>query len=141
MDFSLHHVAISAVDMAASVRFYEQFGFTVVRHWRDPGGEREIVHLKLDGNYLEIFWYRDPVPAPETAGSIATDLPRIGVKHFALQVDFVHEAKKFVEDRGIASDVEIQQGKTGITYFFIKDPSGILVEFVEDKRENQLFRR
>jgi len=24
--------------------------------------------------------------------------------------------------------------KTGITYFFIKDPSGILVEFLEDKR-------
>ncbi len=134
MDFSLHHAAISATDMAASVAFYEQFGFTVALHWKDPNGEQEIAHLKLGDNYLEIFWYKDHTPAPGTAGSLATDLPRIGVKHFALQVNSVHGAKEFVENRGIASNVEIQHGKTGITYFFIKDPSGILVEFLEDKR-------
>lgn len=134
MDFTLHHVAISAVDMTSSVAFYEQFGFTVVLHWKDPGGEQEIAHLKLGDNYLEIFWYKDQIPAPETAGSLATDLPRIGIKHFALQVDSVHEAKTFVENRGIASHVDIRHGKTGVTYFFVKDPSGIFVEFVEDKR-------
>jgi glyoxylase I family protein len=134
MDFTLHHAAISAVDMPASIAFYEQFGFTVVRHWKNPDGAQEIAHLKLGENYLEIFWYKDQTSAPDTAGSLTTDLPRIGVKHFALQVDSVHEAKGFVESRGIASNVEIQQGKTGITYFFIKDPSGILVELVEDKR-------
>jgi glyoxylase I family protein len=42
--------------------------------------------------------------------------------------------KEFVENRGIVSNVEVQQGRTGVTYFFIKDPSGILVEFLEDKR-------
>ena len=135
MDFTIHHAAISAINMAESVAFYQQFGFGVVTHWKDPDGKLEIAHLKLGGNYLEIFWYRDQKPAPETAGSLETDLPRIGVKHFALEVDSVHEAKKFVENRGIASNVEIQQGRTGVTYFFIKDPSGILVEFLEDKRE------
>lgn len=134
MDFSLHHAAISAVDIAASIVFYEQFGFKVVLHWKHPDGEQEIAHLKLGDNYLEIFWHKEQTPAPETAGSLATDLPRIGVKHFALQVNSVHEAKTFVENRGIASDVDIQHGKTGVTYFFITDPSGILVEFVEDKR-------
>ena len=134
MDFTIHHAAISAIDMVESVAFYEQFGFRVVLHWKDPGGELEIAHLKLSANYLEIFWYRDQTPAPETAASLATDLPRIGVKHFALKVDSVRDAKNFVENRGIASNVEIQQGRTGVTYFFIKDPSGILVEFLEDKR-------
>ncbi|MDQ3763354.1 MAG: VOC family protein [Actinomycetota bacterium] len=134
MDFTIHHAAISAIDMAESVAFYEQFGFRVMVHWKDPSGELEIAHLKLGANYLEIFWYRDQVPAPETAASLATDLPRIGVKLFALKVDSVYEAKNFVENRGIASNVEVQQGGTGVTYFFIKDPSGILVEFLEDKR-------
>lgn len=134
MDFSIHHAAISALDMAESVAFYEQFGFTTVLHWQDPDGRMEIAHLKLAGNYLEIFCYRDPVPAPETATSLATDLPRIGVKHFALKVPSIQEAKSFVESRGIATDVEIQQGRTGVTYFFVKDPSGILVELVEDER-------
>jgi glyoxylase I family protein len=134
VDFTIHHVAISTIDMVESVAFYEQFGFRVVVHWKDPEGELEIAHLKLDANYLEIFWYRDQVPAPETAWALETDLPRIGVKHFALRVDSVYEAKNFVENCGIASNVEIQQGRTGVTYFFIKDPSGILVEFLEDKR-------
>jgi glyoxylase I family protein len=134
MDFALHHAAISVIDMEESVAFYEQFGFRVVLRWKDADGELEIAHLKFGANYLEIFWYRDQVPAPETAGSLVTDLPRIGVKHFALKVDSVHEAKNFVENHGIASNVEVQQGRTGVTYFFIKDPSGILVEFLEDKR-------
>lgn len=58
MDFTIHHVAISAVDMAESVAFYEQFGFRVV--------------------------------------------------------DSIHEAKNFVENLGIASNIEIQHGRTGV---------------------------
>lgn len=135
MDFTLHHVAISAADMTTSMAFYEQFGLKVVLHWKDPDGEQEIAHLRLGDNYLEIFWYKDQTSAPETANSLATDLPRIGVKHFALQVNSVHDAKEFVENRGIASNVDIRHGKTGITYFFIKDPSGVLVEILEDRRE------
>lgn len=103
-------------------------------HWKDPGGELEIAHLKLGENCLEIFWYRDHKPVPRTAGSLATDLPRIGVKHFVLKVDSVCEAKDFVESRNIASDVQVQHGRTGVDYFFVKDPSGILGEFLEDKR-------
>ncbi|MGH3773961.1 MAG: VOC family protein [Pseudonocardiaceae bacterium] len=67
-------------------------------------------------------------------GILGARSPRIGVKHFALTVHSAHEAKNFVENRGIASNVVVQQGRTGVTYFFIKDPSGILVEFLEDKR-------
>lgn len=134
MDFSIHHAAISVNNMQDSIMFYEQFGFALALHWKDPAGELEIAHLKLRDNFLEIFWYKDQSPAPETASRLATDLPRVGVKHFALQVESVQEAKRFVEERGIATDVEIREGKTGVTYFFIKDPSGILVEFLEDKR-------
>ncbi|MGH3824784.1 MAG: VOC family protein, partial [Pseudonocardiaceae bacterium] len=80
MKFAIHHAAISAISMARSIAFYEQFGFTVVLHWKDSEGKLEIAHLKLDENYLEIFWHKDQIPAPETASSLATDLPRIGVK-------------------------------------------------------------
>ncbi len=59
MDFTLHHAAISAVDMAASILFYEQFGFKVVLHWKRPDAEQEIAHLKLGDSYLEIFWYKE----------------------------------------------------------------------------------
>lgn len=134
MDFTLHHGALSVLDMAESLAFYAQFGFVTVLRWQDPDGRLEIAHLKLAGNYLELFCYRDPAPAPETAGALATDLPRIGVKHLALKVPSIQDAKQFVESRGIATDVEVQRGRTGVTYFFVKDPSGILLELVEDER-------
>ncbi len=134
MEFTIHHAAISAIDMAESIAFYEQFGFRVALRWKDPRGELEISHLKLGDSFLEIFWYRNQAPAPESAGSLATDLPRIGVKHFALKVDSVQEANRFAENHDMASNIKIQQGRTGLAYFFIKDPSGILVEILEDKR-------
>lgn len=134
MDFAIHHAAISVLDMTESLAFYEQFGFTTKLHWKDPEGRLEIAHLKLADTFLEIFCHREQTPAPETAAALATDLPRIGVKHFALQVASIEEAKDFVESRGIAAGVDVQEGRTGVRYFFIKDPSGILVEFVEDRR-------
>ncbi|MCZ7439434.1 VOC family protein [Micromonospora sp. WMMC241] len=134
MKFSAHHTAISAVDLEESISFYEKFGFRVALRWKDPEGKSEIVHLKLGGYFLEIFWYRDQVSAPDTASELSTDLPRIGVKHFALQVESVEDARDFVRQAGIASDVDVREGKTGVVYFFIKDPSGILVEVLEDKR-------
>jgi len=32
----------------------------------------------------------------------------------------------------LAKSVEIKHGRTGIDYFFIKDPSGNFIEFVQD---------
>ena len=134
MEFSAHHTAISAANMDESIAFYEKFGFALALRWIDPDGAAEISHLKLGSVFLEIFWYRDQVPAPETASALSTDLPRIGVKHFGLKVESVYDAREFILRNGLADDVEVREGKTGVTYFFIKDPSGILVEVLEDKR-------
>lgn len=134
MDFSIHHAAISVIDMERSLAFYEQFGFRTALRWADQDAGVEIAHLALGGTFLEIFCYRDHAPAPESAASLATDLPRVGVKHVALRVPSIEQAKQFVESRGIASDIEICEGRTGVTYFFVTDPSGILLEFVEDHR-------
>lgn len=134
MDFSIHHVAISVRDMQESIEFYRQFGFWVAVHYKDPTESFEVAQLKLQGMFLEIWWYAQQTSAPSSAAELRTDLPRIGVKHFALRVPSIEDAKLFVEQRGLARDVEIVQGRTGVTYFFIKDPSGNLLEFVEDRR-------
>src|SRR5512144_2509451 len=39
------------------------------------------------------------------ASELSSDLPRIGVKHFAFQVDSILEAKEFVEARGFATGI------------------------------------
>ena len=137
MEFKMHHVAISVKDIAESIRFYEILGFKVIQHWEDPEGTRQIAHLMLGSQLLEIFWYQHQVLAPRSSRSLETDLPRIGVKHFALEVDCLEEARDFVLSRALAPDVQIRTGKTGVSYFFIADPSDILIEFVEDKRDTR----
>lgn len=119
--------------MERSLAFYRQFGFTPALDWTAPGGSPRICHLKLGDIILELFRFAEHQPAPDSAARLETDLPRVGSKHFALQVGSIEEAKAFVEEKGWA-EVTIVDGRTGVRYFFIPDPDGTLLEFVEDRR-------
>lgn len=131
----IHHVAISVRNMQESVDFYRMFGFNVVIHYVDPAGAFELAHMKLEDAFLELWCYTEQVAAPESAAELNTDLPRIGVKHFALEVPSVDEALRHFEHRGIPIEVQRREGNTGVVYFFVKDPSGNLLEVLEDKRD------
>jgi glyoxylase I family protein len=133
--FRVHHVAISVDHMDAAIAFYSLFGFGVALRYTDPDAAMEIAHLKLRDVFLEIWCFEDHAAAPASASQLASDLRRIGVKHLALQVPSVHEAQRLVEQHGIAVEVDVTRGRTGVTYFFVKDPSGNLLEILEDKRE------
>jgi glyoxylase I family protein len=138
MKFSIHHVAISVTNLEQSIQFYSTFGFSELIKWDSVKGGLKLCHLKLDNVILELFCYETTKSAPESASTLKTDLPRIGVKHFALEVDSIDKAKQFVIDKGIVQDVEITRGTNGLSYFFIKDPDGILFELIEDKRNLKL---
>jgi glyoxylase I family protein len=135
MRFRIHHVAISVRDIQESVEFYGWFGFRVVVHYADPAGDFEVVHMKLEDAFLELWWYRERVPAPASASELSTDLPRIGTKHLALEVPSVDEAQRLIGARGISLASQRREGNTGVVYFFIKDPSGNLLEILEDRRQ------
>jgi glyoxylase I family protein len=120
--------------MNKTADFYRQFGFSEVLRWRSPGLDLEIAHLKLGDFFLELFCYQSFQDPPETAKTLDTDLPRIGVKHFGLRVKSIEETKKLLLENGTARDIEIKKGRTGIDYFFITDPDGIFVEILQDER-------
>lgn len=130
--FNINHVAISVTNKEASVEFYKKFGFKEFKSWEAEDESIKIEMLKLENMVLEIFCYQENTPLPETAKKIATDLPVIGTKHFALGVENIEEAKKFVIENNICKDVEIKLGRLGKPYFFIADPDGILVEIIEN---------
>lgn len=136
MRFSVHHVAISVSSIERSTSFYQQFGFREVRRYDAPDGTMSVSHLLLDGMILELFSYAEPAPLPDAARALSTDLPEVGVKHFGMRVESVADTlAEFITLGLCPATTTITAGRTGVDYFFITDPDGILVEFLQDDRE------
>jgi glyoxylase I family protein len=131
--FTYHHTAISITDIDKSVGFYSQLGFQKVLMWQSENKDLTIVHLKLGDFFLELFCYSN-FKNTTVDSDLNKDLKQVGVRHFALQVNSIENGKKFMEDNGIATNIQIKEGRTGIKYFFITDPDNIFIEIVEDKR-------
>jgi catechol 2,3-dioxygenase-like lactoylglutathione lyase family enzyme len=132
---SFHHVAISAQDISLSVAFYERLGFAVLVTWSDPTGNLVIKHLALGTFVLEIFSYRDGADGGLSSRNLADDLKIRGVRHIGLRVSDVQRAHADVITAGLEPLAPVQHGRTGIDYFFMRDPDGIFVEFVQDDRD------
>ncbi|MDQ6982063.1 MAG: VOC family protein, partial [Mariprofundus sp.] len=98
--FSFHHVALSVSDIEKSVAFYALLGFEAVFRWLEEDGSFAIVHLKQGEALLELFCFSNNISAPESSKQIATDLPRIGIKHFGVRVADIQLAKERVESLG-----------------------------------------
>ncbi len=136
MNLKLHHIAISVKSIKTSEEFYKKLGFYKVLHYRSDDGFVEILNMKLGDIFLEIFSFKESKEIPELHKDLWENLKIIGVKHFALKTDDIKSTLEKMKKEGIVPEnTEISKGRTGIFYFFIKDPDGIFVEIVEDKRK------
>jgi len=133
--FSAHHTAISVTDIKRSILFYENIGFSVVMQWQAEDKSLKIVHMKLKGMLLELFCYASPKGDSVQNQTLEMGLKKIGVKHFGLRVDDIEVARRQLIEVGLIDDsVAVTKGRTGIEYFFIRDPDGLFVEIVQDDR-------
>jgi hypothetical protein len=97
-----------------------------------------IVHMKLAKIFLEIFCYEKNKKLPKLSNGFAGEPDVLGVKHFALHTDDITGTLKKMQIMGYAaSDSVVIQGRTKVAYFFIQDPDGMWVEFVNDERYSQ----
>ena len=133
--FKFHHVSLSIKFLEKTIEFYNALGFKEVLRWQAEDKSVQIIQLKLYDCFLELFYYKDHSPPPKTSHRLETDLPTIGIKHFALRVPSIELAKEEIIRLGFADDITITHGRTGIDYFFIKDSNGIFVEIVQDNRD------
>jgi glyoxylase I family protein len=135
MEKQFHHVALSVRDLEKSQAFYERLGFRQVHRWDADDKSLTIVHLKLKSIVLELFAYASNVAADPLLLEVANNLTQIGVKHFGIEVSNVHICLEEMLIAGYeASKPEVTKGRTGVDYFFIKDPDGMWVEIVQDDR-------
>jgi len=123
---AIHHMGLVARDPAAAERFYSRhFGFRRARVIGEGTGQ--ILFLKADGFYLEVFHANgdSPVAAPMGVGP---EYP--GWRHLAFQVD---DVDRFVAAMG--DDARITAGPMSFDDFipgwrtvWVADPDGNIVE-------------
>lgn len=130
--FNIDHISISVEHLEQTLNFYYKFGFVLYKEYHDESVD--IIMLKLDNIFLEIFHYANNNALPHHAKELDTDLKTVGTKHFGLSVKDINEAKLWVEDRKLNdNEIKINKGRLGRPYFFIKDPNGILIEIIEER--------
>ncbi len=133
--YRFHHVALSVENLERSIAFYHQFGFRQVGQWKPANGLLEIVDLRGSGMVLELFHYPGGQPLPAHSKMPEADVRVHGTKHFALQVASAKAAKQELLAKGMEIVFEdMSDDPHGASYFFVKDPDGILVEIIEDRR-------
>ena len=141
----LLHVGLTVTDMTASVSFYRDVvgmgvGSEFVGHndWFDeltnnPGAELSVTHLRL-GNYeLQLIEYL----AGGDGEPLETAHNRVGSPHMCFLVTDVEAKFAEVSGRG---DVTITSDVTdiaaGARSFYVSDPDGVPVEFVQVPRRS-----
>lgn len=114
------HAAFYVTDMAKARAFYEGFlGFASPFSIPRPKSG-ELVWIKInDRQSVELF------PGSE----VASDAPRL--YHVALEVDDAEAMRVYLRSRGVTVPDSTPVGRIGNRNYFVRDPSGNIVEIVQ----------
>ncbi|BCP51500.1 lactoylglutathione lyase [Kaistia sp. 32K] len=137
----LAHIAIKVKEEARTLAFYRDgLGFPEMFRLNHEDGRLWLAYLRIsDTQYLEVF--------PEAEGDAASRPGTNGIDHICLQVEGIDEVAERVKANGIAlcrwtqtpdgpallpdPDAAPVLGQDGNRQFWIKDPDGIRIEFME----------
>lgn len=118
----LAHITINVKNMNESLKFYEEIvGLPVVNRFT-AGPNMEIVFLGLGETLVELIH--------DTANnniSIGNDIS------IGFAVDCLDETIEFVKEKGININSGPFQPNPNTRFFFVLDPNGLKVQFIEQK--------
>lgn len=116
----INHKAYHVTDMEQSLAFYcDGLGFKKAFELNNDEGEPWIVYLKVaEGCFIELFY--GGKPTEKNRGD-----------HICFEVDDIHETAADLQSRGIVLATDITQGKALNYQFWVKDPDGNWLEFME----------
>lgn len=127
------HVGISVGNMEESLEWYKKnLDFKLIKDDYVPPLGARICFIQNGNFQLELFKYDDPKPIPVDRLSPNSDLQTIGTKHVAFAVSDMDALKeKFMAN---AVDIAHEVIMEGNKVMFIRDNSGVLIEFIEQKK-------
>ncbi len=117
----ISHAAFYVSDMAKARAFYEGFlgyqsPFSIPR--KNP--QEQLVWIKInDRQTIELFPGSEVAPGADR------------LYHIAVETDDAEAMRLYLKSRGVAVPDKVGVGKIGNKNYFIKDPSGNIVEIVE----------
>lgn len=121
MDLAPHHLGIIVSDLERSKAFYGVLGFEQVSE--RVGEDKTLTFLQLGGLQLELFWYREPVPAAGVTGRV------LGFKHLALETQDIDAAFAELRAAGVLPEgAAIREIPPDWRLLFFNDPDGVEIE-------------
>ena len=116
---SVSHLAVYAGDAAKTERFYVHDLGAMKRP--DPENPQGVRYYFSPSQFVEVL------PLPANAGANRMD-------HIAFNTANAEGLRKYLEARNVSVPGAVTKGSDGSIWFQLKDPEGILVEFVQPGR-------
>ncbi|HHV11608.1 MAG TPA: hypothetical protein GXX75_15150 [Clostridiales bacterium] len=124
------HVGISVKDMEEAIEWYHRnLNFEVVQDDYIPPLKARIVFIANGDFQIELFQYDDPKPIPQERLAPNSDLQTVGTKHVAFQTADMKALKEKFLSNGV--DIAHEVVMEGNPVMFIRDNSGVLIEFIQ----------
>jgi glyoxylase I family protein len=135
------HVSFTVADIADSTEFYGHLGFVAHKSYVSAGPDAEA-GTGTDGAEIEIGWLRHPDAGPmlellryrNVPAAAAAHNSNVGAAHICLCVEDVRAQFERLEGEGVTFVSPPHSDEFGVTWVYMRDPDGNVVELVEDPR-------
>jgi methylmalonyl-CoA/ethylmalonyl-CoA epimerase len=128
-----HHVGISVANMAESIVWYQKhLGFDLLWCKDFPFIKTQIAFLSNGSFEIELFEAYESKTLADDRKTPITDLQTQGTKHIAFEVKDIKTLFECFHTEGVDIVVgPIESPPKDGLFGFIRDPSGVLIEFLE----------
>ena len=126
------HVGISVFNMDESLEWYSKnLGFALLKDLYAPPLKARICFIGKDDFEIELFQYDEPKKMSDDMLIPNTNIQTVGTKHLALETDNMQALKTRFLENGV--DIAHEVSMEGDSVMFVRDNSGVLIEFIQVK--------